>query len=287
VLVLCIPVDAEHEHPPVPPGGRGPICHSAHVHGNGDHGAGAGTRRPGARPGRAAWVLAGAVVVLVTVLAVLGARSGPWVPTSPSSPSAASTVAGAPVLPQQKLPPRATATTPPTPFWGGADGGVVVWVLAGVLLLLLLAGLALLAAGLLHRPMWRTRAGRSEGDPLEAADRPAVLPGAVERALDAVEDPYAREAVVQAWLLLCRAAAQSGTAPRPAETAAEYAGRLAAERGLPAGAVTALAELYREARFSDHEVRPEQRQDAREHLLALRAALAERPGPRPATGRTR
>jgi hypothetical protein len=104
----------------------------------------------------------------------------------------------------------------------------------------------------------------------------------VERALDAVEDPDAREAVVQAWLLLGRAAAETGTAPRAAETAAEYARRLAAERGLPAGAVAALAELYREARFSTHEVRPEQRDRAREHLLALRAALAERPADRPA-----
>ena len=101
-----------------------------------------------------------------------------------------------------------------------------------------------------------------------------ALPGAVERALDAVEDPDAREAVVQAWLLLGRAAAETGTAPRPAETAAEYARRLAAERGLPAGAVAALAELYREARFSTHEVLPEQRDRAREHLLALRSALA-------------
>jgi hypothetical protein len=124
----------------------------------------------------------------------------------------------------------------------------------------------------------RQRRDRAEGAPLEAAGPdPTALPAAVDRALDAVEDPDAREAVVAAWLLLGRAAAESGTPPRPAETAAEYARRLAAERGLPAADVEQLAALYREARFSTHEVTAEQRDRARAHLLALREALAARP----------
>jgi Domain of unknown function (DUF4129) len=248
------------------------ICDSAHVHADDDAGA-----RPGAarRPGPLTWVLAGLVAVLVTALAVLGARSRPWVPQSaPSAP----TLAGPPALPQSRLPAAVTQSAPPTPFTAGNDGGILAYVLVAIVLVLLVAGLALLASGLLHRPGWRRRPPVPEGDPLEPADRSATaLPGAVERALDAVEDPDAREAVVQAWLLLGRAAAASGTAPRPAETAAEYARRLAAERGLPAGAVEALAALYREARFSTHEVRPEQRDAARAHLLDLRAALAASP----------
>jgi uncharacterized protein DUF4129 len=240
------------------------ICDSAAVHA--DDGAG-----PAAR--LLPWVLAGLVVLLVITLAVLGARSGPWVPPAPSGAAAPTTVAGPPALPKPRLPAQVTAAAAPTPSPTVEDGGVLTWVLVGGVLLLVVAGVVVLATGLLHRPRWR-RGLPLEGASLEAREQPgAALPGAVERALDAVEDPDAREAVVQAWLLLGRAAAETGTAPRAAETAAEYARRLAAERGLPAGAVAALAELYREARFSTHEVRPEQRDLAREHLLALRAAL--------------
>jgi hypothetical protein len=225
-------------------------------------------------PGRFGWLLAGLAVVLVTVLAALGARSGPWVPATPAA--TAPTVAGPPALPQTGLPPAVTQSAAPTPSPMPVDSGVLAYVVVAGVLLLVVAGVALLLTGLLHRPVWRRRPPAAEGVPLAAADQAATaLPGAVQRALDAVEDPDAREAVVQAWLLLGRAAAASGTAPRPVETAAEYARRLAAERHLPAGAVGALAELYREARFSTHEVRPEQRDRAREHLLALRAALAD------------
>jgi hypothetical protein len=256
---------------------RGAIWDSAGVDDeDGAPAAGAGAPRRRAT-GPAAWVLAALVVVLVTVLAALGARGGPWVP--PSTSEAPPTVAGPPALPGQKLPPQVTQSAPPTPFDAGNDGGVVAYVVVAVVLVLVVAGLVLLVAGLVHRPVRRQRRDRAEGVPLEAAGPdPAALPAAVDRALDAVEDPDAREAVVAAWLLLGRAAAESGTPPRPAETAAEYARRLAAERALPADAVAALAELYREARFSTHEVRPDQRDRARAHLLALRAALTARPG---------
>jgi Domain of unknown function (DUF4129) len=244
------------------------ICDSAPVHA--DDGA---SGRTGGPTGLLAGALAGLAALLVVVLAVLGARSGPWVPPTPSAAAAPTTVAGPPALPKPKLPAQVTAAAAPTPSPTVEDGAVLTWVLVGGVLLLVVAGVVVLATGLLHRPGWR-RGLPLEGAPVEAREQPGTaLPGAVERALDAVEDPDAREAVVQAWLLLGRAAAETGTAPRAAETAAEYARRLAAERGLPAGAVAALAELYREARFSTHEVRPEQRDRAREHLLALRAAL--------------
>jgi uncharacterized protein DUF4129 len=243
------------------------ICDSAPVHA--DDGAGG---RTGGSTGLLAGALAGLAALLVVVLAVLGARSGPWVPPAPSAAAAPTTVAGPPALPEPELPAQVTAAAP-TPSPTVEDGAVLTWVLVGGVLLLVVAGVVVLATGLLHSPRWR-RGRPLEGAPLGAPEQPGTaLPGAVERALDAVEDPDAREAVVQAWLLLGRAAAETGTAPRAAETAAEYARRLAAERGLPAGAVAALAELYREARFSTHEVRPEQRDRAREHLLALRAAL--------------
>jgi len=44
---------------------------------------------------------------------------------------------------------------------------------------------------------------------------------------------------------------------------------------LPSDSVERLAALYREARFSDHEVLPEQRAVAHRELLALQTALAD------------
>ena len=79
---------------------------------------------------------------------------------------------------------------------------------------------------------------------------------------------------MRAWLLLGEAAATAGSARRPAESAREYAHRLADAYQLPAQSLERLAALYREARFSDHEMRSEQRELARRELFALQTALA-------------
>jgi hypothetical protein len=75
-----------------------------------------------------------------------------------------------------------------------------------------------------------------------------ALPSAVHRALDVVNDqPAAREAVVRAWLLLGEAAAAAGTPARPAETAGEYARRLAVAHDLPPASVERLTRPAAEA----------------------------------------
>lgn len=234
--------------------------------------------RPTMGLGQGGWLsatLAGVVLLLLLVLCGVAARSGSWAsaPSSSAAPSSApvATEAAPAAHPAEK-------TVPPAKVRSDSTGGrVTAYLVFGVVVLLVLLGLALLT-GLLHRPAWRrwTRRSPSADLTVEAADPgdDGGLPAAVHQALRMVADqPDARDAVVRAWLLLGEAAAAAGTPIRPAETATEYARRLATAHPLPEGAVERLAALYREARFSDHDVRPEQREAAHADLLALRAEL--------------
>jgi hypothetical protein len=228
----------------------------------------------GTRPSPLPTVLAVVVVLLLVALGTLAARSDAWVPPR-SAPDPAA------VSPPSATPTTAPTTMPPLPPAPPVDASSPGWLallvlVAGVLLLLLLVGGLVALARATGRISWRRRVPGERaaglGQEPGAAD---PLPTAVQRALTEVTDqPDAREAVVRAWLLLGEAAAAAGTARRPAETAGEYAERLAATHDLPRTSVERLAGLYREARFSDHAVVAEQREAARTELLALQAALA-------------
>lgn len=224
--------------------------------------------------------LAALAALLVTALAGFAARSGPWA-VSVAQPAGVPAGTSPPL--RLPVPTAAGASAAATAAPIGTGGGVSLAVVVALVALLALAGVVLIVAALAQRPRWRRWRRRPE----QAGVRPAEdaggeLPAAVDRALHLVDDvgaqPDAREAVVRAWLLLGEAAAAAGTPPRPAETAAEYAGRLAADRGLPSGGLQRLAALYREARFSGHEVGVDDRARARTELLALQAALRQPAG---------
>lgn len=136
---------------------------------------------------------------------------------------------------------------------------------------LLTAPLVLL--GLIRLPRWRRERppGGGHAAPPGTPARPLV--GAVEEALDRVEQGQTREAVVACWLLLERAADAAGSAALPHETTTEYAARLAGEQLVSNGALTRLAGLYRVARFSDHPVDPQMRAQARSALGVLQREL--------------
>jgi hypothetical protein len=152
----------------------------------------------------------------------------------------------------------------------------------GRVLLVLVAVLALAAVGALIVSVVRSTRDLARSGALTppwaagTAVRSALGPAA-EEALLAVEQPDAREAVVRSWLLLGDAAAVAGFPARPAETAAEYAARIVAELDVPGTELDRLADLYREARFSRHEVGEPQRAEARELLRRLRDRLAQVP----------
>ena len=235
---------------------------------------------PASRSTMALPVLGAVLVLAVLALAVLAAGGGRWASPPASATSAPTTAPSASPPPP---PPAAGETSPPGKVRRDSRAeSVTAYLVFGLVLVLVLVGLVLLA-GLAHRPVWRrwTRRHRTAGRTVEAAGPEAgdgALPAAVHRALRAVADqPDAREAVVQAWLFLCEAAAAAGTPIRPAETATEYARRLATAHHLPTASVERLAGLYREARFSEHPVQPEQREAARSELQTLRSALTVAP----------
>jgi|SRR5436305_1200371 len=219
--------------------------------------------------------LACGAVLLVLLVCGVAARSGSW---ASGRPHAAATAVPKPVAGDTDT---STDTSTPAPIRRGTGPGVdfVAYLLTAFTLVLALLGVLLLAdlVRLPARRPWRRQLVSSEvelADDVRVSDD-EVLHDAVERALVEIADqPDAREAVVRAWLLLGEAAAVAGTPRRPAESAREYARRLGDKHRLPADSLERLAALYREARFSDHQMLPEQRDVARSELFALQTALA-------------
>jgi uncharacterized protein DUF4129 len=215
--------------------------------------------------------LAGAALVAVLVLLGVASRGGSYARALPADPAAATT---APYSPHPMTFPAGVTAGPTATVGPEPVNPVTGWV---VLVLVLLLAAAVL--GVLARTAWQHLAGQHLRRPLRApvtaaAPSAAEIPAAVERALRTIDQPDAREAVVQAWLLLGAAAAAAGTPARTAETATEYADRLAGVHRLPVESVHRMAELYLEARFSGHEVGAGQRDAARTELHRLRSALA-------------
>jgi len=228
-------------------------------------------RAPSA-PRAATWVAGAVLVVLVFVLA-LAAQSGRY--TSPAPSGTAEPTTTTPL-------PTTQAASTPTPIETAQQteaqlpDNPVVGRLALVLVLLVLAVVTVAVIRQVVRHLPRRLPDRATGAGTAGTAPARPLTEAVDRALLAVEHPAAREAVVRAWLLLGEAAAAAGSPARPAETAAEYADRLAVEHQLSRPALYQLAELYRAARFSEHPVGEAERDDARRVLTELRTALVAR-----------
>ena len=85
-----------------------------------------------------------------------------------------------------------------------------------------------------------------------------------------------REAIIAAWLDLERLVAAAGVPRRPSETSSELVVRVLDDRDVPAAALTDLAALFREARFSTHEPTEALRERAAGDLDAVHAALGAR-----------
>jgi Domain of unknown function (DUF4129) len=227
----------------------------------------ASSRRPDRRT-----LAAVALVLVVLALAGLAAR-GPAVVTGEGMrlPTPEE-----PVRPPEPQPPSTDAepgTTPPSE----PDQDLPRSPFLGYVVLGFLALVGVTAAGLLGRTLWEQRPAlrrrRPPAAPPGAEPAAVSLARAAREALTAVEQPAAREAVVRSWLLLGAAASAAGLPARDSETAAEYAARLTAHLGLPGAELDRLAELYREARFSDHEVGEHQRGEARRLLTELSGRL--------------
>lgn len=92
--------------------------------------------------------------------------------------------------------------------------------------------------------------------------------------LEAVGHGTVRNGIVRCWARLEDAVAEAGLPRARHETSAEFTVRVLHSLDLDPHAIGELARLYREARFSEHELGEDARAVAREALLALERDLA-------------
>ena len=178
----------------------------------------------------------------------------------------------------------------PPPDFGGDDSGdvtekapplwvgVVTWLLLGAAAAAVLAvALWLLAAVLREVRARRLREEERTAVGFTVLDEPARV--ARQVAADAEEqdtllregDP--RNAIVAAWHHFEVQGERAGVARRASETSSEYGMRILDLAAADNGSVNRLAELYREARFSDHPVTEEHRARALAALADIRHSL--------------
>ena len=155
------------------------------------------------------------------------------------------------------------------------DGGGSSW-LTDVLAALGIAAAAALLYVLVKRVLARRPKPRTAiGDLVEPviADVPRELADASADSDMLLAGGTPRNAIVACWVRLERAAGEAGLTRRAAETSAEFTERVLARYVVDAAALTELADLYREARFSTHPLNESHRQRARAALDELHRQL--------------
>lgn len=154
--------------------------------------------------------------------------------------------------------------------------------LFGVLLVLLvvLLGLALLRANLRLSPLAERLKQRLGWAELTTATQTPLPDGAtdelrdeISEARNALLDGDARNGIVASWMRLERGGLDVGLPRWAAETAEEYSQRMAVSRSVDPEALGDLAELYREARFSEHELNEDHRDRASDALGRIEREL--------------
>jgi Domain of unknown function (DUF4129) len=157
----------------------------------------------------------------------------------------------------------ALSTAPPRPLPGGGPRWVS-FVVVGALLL----GLAL--AIVVRSELARRRRA--------ALTMPGELAGLLDEALDDLEhetDP--RRAVIAAWVRMERGLAAAGLPRRAAEAPFEYVARVLERASVEPAPVRRLADLFEEAKFSEHAIDERMRRAAVESVTQIRQQLeAER-----------
>jgi hypothetical protein len=145
-----------------------------------------------------------------------------------------------------------------------------------IVLIVFVTAIAVLMTAWRNRPRvrWR-RKSTAEGDFEVLPDIAAAVveQAAAQRA--ALLDGAPRNAIVQCWLRLERDVAAAGLARDPADTSLEFTERVLARYTVDPEAITELAALYREARFSDHLLEESHRRTALDALDRLHHTLGD------------
>ncbi len=157
----------------------------------------------------------------------------------------------------------------PGPSVPGPAGGPVVahWWVWGVLAGVVIATGVILVV---RRRLSRARNGRAE------TAVPRGLPAVIEESLEELEregDP--RRAVIRAYVGMEGALARHGLGRRPFEAPQEYLTRALGAFRVSRPAGERLTGLFQRARFSEHPIAAQMKQDAITSLVAVRDELAE------------
>jgi Domain of unknown function (DUF4129) len=219
-------------------------------------------------------------VVAVVVLVVFAASGGSVHPVSESTrqrslPPVTSDEGAGPT-------PSLTPTDSPAPGWSKQPWNLPEWLgvlvqgailtagaIAALLLLRLIVRKVAEIASEVKVPQGLSRDGSAAGQ-VVSAER---LAEAVESGLGTVSTGTPANAIVACWLTLERVAASAGVPRREYETPAEFTVRVLAAADVSQPLLERLAELYREARFSRHDLPESARAEAREALTVLRGQL--------------
>lgn len=219
------------------------------------------------------WVLVGVFMVVL----MLAAASGPvrvW--TNPEGDVVSShSVAGDDVA-EPVARPAPEPGTRVEPSWVR----LLLNAIAGLVILVLIGGGLILALTELRPSLWTGRFRRRR----RTSEDFDVLPDVFETSLNVdVEAAHAalaqgrpRNAIVACWMQLERDAAEVGLPRLEAETPTEYVERVVAASSVERRPIGELASLYREARFSRHELGEIHRERAVRALNGVVAALRHR-----------
>lgn len=147
-----------------------------------------------------------------------------------------------------------------------------------ILLLALIIGGVAVAAGLRavvrRRTLEATTRGIThESDPEADADPPDALVHEVARGLRSASEGSPRNAIVATWIRLEEATVAAGFEPHGWETPAEFVRRALTTYAVDEEDIARLADLYREARFSEHPITEAHRDEAIRCLRRLRVQL--------------
>lgn len=211
--------------------------------------------------------------LLVVLLAVWAASIGP---DEVFRGEGSRATVESPSLPPSDTPSGSTPADRDSPDRSGGPSETPLWMRVLALLVRLGAAAAVLyalfRAGRWVVDRWQQRGSPSAGSEADFEVLDAPAPAAVARSVvdDAadqrllLQEGTPRNAIVACWHRFELQADAVGLAREPWETSSEFTLRLLDLISADPGAVAELARLYREARFSDHELG----QDARDRALA-------------------
>jgi hypothetical protein len=138
----------------------------------------------------------------------------------------------------------------------GSHGPDLTWV--DDLLTVLLLSVALIVVVLIARWAWRNRwhhLRRPPGVPFDVLPELSLaLANDAPVQLAVLQEGSPRNAIVACWLRLEKVAAEAGVPSDPAETSAEFTTRVLGALAFDPAMINGFAGLYREARFSRHEL---------------------------------